>query len=60
MLQSDKASQANAMQMSIMFHCDAWSWISIWVNVILFISEYGKIIFLPVFIMVNSTYYFVL
>ena len=55
------------LQMNMMYQCDAWSWIKIWVNVVLYRHfqdhlpvNVVKFYILSVFIMVNSTYYFVL
>ena len=55
------------LQMNIMYQCDTWSWISIWVNVVWHghLQNYlpvnmVKFYILSVLIMVNSTYYLVL
>ena len=55
------------LQMGIMYQCDAWSWIRIWVNVVLhrYFQNYlpvnmVKLYILPVLIMANSTYSLVL
>ena len=55
------------LQMNIMYQCDAWSWIRIWVNIVLhghfqnhLPVNVVKFYILSVLIMVNSTYYLVL
>ena len=55
------------LQMNIMYQCDAWSWIKIWVNVVLHGHFQNNLpvnvvefYILSVLIMVNSTYYLVL
>ena len=57
------ATRRFRLQMSIMYQCDAWSWIRIWVNVVLHRHFHNylpvnmvKFYILPVLIMANSTY----
>ena len=55
------------LQMNIMYQCGTWSWIRIWVDVVLHrhFNNYlpvnmVKLYILPIVMMVNSTYYLVL